>query len=198
MSQVETNHDASETPTTARGGQLNGDSSRAPAKANSGIQMAPGAPPCVDHARVQPESQPPAGEARQAAPAEVSDAVDAGALETLCSMDVGDEGFMAKIIELFLGDLSKRLEALKAAAETRDGDALKRIAHALKGSCGHFGATRLAALCRKMEQVGAQQQVGDASETFLELEAEAGRVRIALEAAKKISPTNSLMMEEPD
>jgi HPt (histidine-containing phosphotransfer) domain-containing protein len=113
-------------------------------------------------------------------------------------MDVGDEGFMAKIIELFLADLSERIKAMKAAAETRDGDALKRVAHALKGSCGHFGATRLAALCRKMEQVGMQQPVGNASETLLELVAEAGRVRIALEAAQKISPTNSALMEEPD
>lgn len=139
-----------------------------------------------------PASRPPAQVE------ETGDAVDAGALETLRSMDAGDEGFMAKIIELFLADLTERIEALKAAAETRDGDALKRIAHALKGSCGHFGAMRLAALCRKMEQIGTQQPVGDSGETFFELETEAGRVRIALEEAQKISPTNSVTMEEPD
>ena len=54
----------------------------------------------------------------------------------------------------------------------------------MKGSFWHYGATRLAALCRKMGQIAALQPVGDASGTFLELEAEAGRVRIALEAAK--------------
>jgi len=157
-----------------------------------------GAPASSPQAQVQAEAQPAAGEAMKAATAETGDAVDAGALETLRSMDSGDEGFMAKIIELFLADLTERIEALKAAAETRDGEALKRIAHALKGSCGHFGATRLAALCRKMEQIGTQQPVGDPSEAFLELETEAGRVRIALEAAQKISPTNSVTMEEPD
>jgi hypothetical protein len=39
-----------------------------------------------------------------------------------------------------------------------------------------------------MEQIGAQQPVGDASEVLLELQAEAGRVRIALEEAKKLTP----------
>jgi CheY-like chemotaxis protein len=156
------------------------------------------APASGTQTRAQPDSQPAAGEAMNAAPAELGEAVDPGALETLRSMDAGDEGFMAKIIELFLADLSERIDALKVAAQTRDGDALGRIAHALKGSCGHFGATRLAALCRKMEQIGAQQPVGDASEVLLELQAEAGRVRIALEEAKKLTPPNSALMEEPD
>ena len=56
---------------------------------------------------------------------EVGDAIDAGAIDTLRSMDSGDEGFMGKIIELFLADLTERLAALKAAAEARDGRALK-------------------------------------------------------------------------
>jgi HPt (histidine-containing phosphotransfer) domain-containing protein len=113
-------------------------------------------------------------------------------------MDAGDEGFMTKISELFLADSTERIEALKAAAATRDGPALRSIAHALKGSCGHFGATRLAALCRKMEQIGMQDPVGDPVEVLRNLEAEADRVRVALEEeAKRISSTKS-MMEESD
>jgi CheY-like chemotaxis protein len=149
-------------------------------------------------ARAQSESQPSADPTEAVLPEELAEAVDAGALETLRSMDAGDEGFMVKIIELFLADLTERVEALKVAAKKRDGDALRRIAHALKGSCGHFGAAHLAALCRKTEQVGLQQPIGDASEVILELEAEADRVRIALEAAKTFLPTNSIMMEESD
>jgi len=104
-------------------------------------------------------------------------------------MDTGDEGFVNKIIELFLVDTDERVAAMKVAAEKGDGAELKRVAHALKGSCGHFGAARLAALCRKMEQIGTRQPVENAIGTYLELEAEAGRVRVALEAAKEISPT---------
>jgi len=126
----------------------------------------------------------PAGVSNDA-PAELGDAVDPAAMETLRSMDAGDEGFLLEIIDLFLTDLTERMAAMKVAAETRDGPTLKSIAHTVKGSCGHFGATGLAALCREMGQVAVRQPVGDPRETFLRLEAEAGRVRVALEEAKR-------------
>jgi HPt (histidine-containing phosphotransfer) domain-containing protein len=134
------------------------------------------------------------------APEALGDAVDATALATLRSMDTGDEDFMAKIIELFLIDLTERLVTLKSAAETRDGPGMKSVAHALKGSCGHFGAVRLASLCRKMEQLAIQDPVGDPAELFLQLRDEADRVRVALEAEGKSSAKNSATnsMEESD
>ncbi len=142
-------------------------------------------------------SMPETGPPKVASP-EVVDAIDPGAIETLRSMDSGEEGFMGKIIELFLTDLTERLAALNAAAKILDGCALKSVAHALKGSCGHFGAKNLAALCRKMEHVGLQQPVGDPAETLAQLEAEAGRVRLALEEALRTSSPNSVTMEESD
>ncbi len=146
------------------------------------------------------DSSSTVADAIKPAPEALGDAVDAGALATLRSMDTGDEDFMAKIIELFLIDLTERLVALKAAAETRDGPGLKSVAHALKGSCGHFGAVRLAALCRKMEHLAIQDPVGDPAELFLQLKAEADRVRVALEAEGKSSAKNSATnsMEESD
>jgi CheY-like chemotaxis protein/HPt (histidine-containing phosphotransfer) domain-containing protein len=129
---------------------------------------------------------------------EIGDAVDAGALETLRSIDAGDEGFMTKIIELFLWDLTERVSAITLAAENRDGAALKSIAHALKGSCGHFGAARLAALCRTLEQIGARESAADPREAVRSLVAEADRVRIALEAVEEDLRKNSVTMEESD
>src|SRR5262249_9800156 len=123
------------------------------------------------------DDKPATAEQASSAAEELPEPIDAGAIETLRSMDAGDEGFVAKIIDLFLGDLEERIEALREAVSKRDGDALKRLAHALKGSCGHFGAARLAALCRKLEQIAAEQPVGDASEALQELIAEADRVR---------------------
>ncbi len=157
----------------------------------------------VSQTQMQPERQPAVAQAPAHPPANFSPAVDAGALENLRSMDAGDEGFMAKIIELFLADSTERIEGMKLASATRDGDALRRLAHALKGSCGHFGAARLAALCHKVEQIGAEQPAGDASEALRELSAEADRVRIALEEARDLAPANSAnansaMKEEND
>jgi CheY-like chemotaxis protein len=134
--------------------------------------------------RIVPESQSASAAVSKAAPVDLGNAIDPTSIANLRAMDAGDEGFLTGIIQLFLADLVERLAALKVAAATRDGAALKSIAHALKGSCGHFGAARLTELCRKMGQIAAQQPVGEANETFLELEAEAARVRSALEEAK--------------
>ncbi|HLI78413.1 MAG TPA: response regulator [Candidatus Binataceae bacterium] len=149
-----------------------------------------------------PEPQPLPADAQAARdeapnlPEDLGPAVDAAALETLRSMDAGEEGFLTKIIDLFLADSSGRIAALETAAATRDGDALKRLAHALKGSCGHFGATRLAMLCRKLEQIGAEQPVGDASVALRELIAESERVRVALEQARNLAPANPAQRED--
>ncbi len=150
---------------------------------------APSAAATSDAGSAAAEDRRAAGSANGAEDSEFGDAVDAGALETLRSIDTGDEDFMTKIIELFLVDMDERIAAMQVAAENGDGSELKRVAHALKGSCGHFGANRLAALCRKMEQIGAQQPVENAPATYLELAAEAARVRVALEKAQTISQT---------
>jgi HPt (histidine-containing phosphotransfer) domain-containing protein len=103
----------------------------------------------------------------------------------LGALSADDASFVPKIIELFLDDLAERIEGLRVAAATRDGNAIKRIAHALKGSCGHFGANHLATLCRALEQIATQQPMGDPDDALRGLIAEADRVRIALQAAKE-------------
>jgi CheY-like chemotaxis protein len=154
----------------------------------------------ISPSQAKPQKLPAPGAVQPAAPStgDLGDAVDAVALEALRSIDEGDEGFMTRIIDLFLGDLSERLEALQVATAARDGDALKRLAHALKGSCGHFGATQLAALCRRIEQIGLQRPVPDAGPTLRELEAEAARVRVALEKVKTTALADGAAMEEPE
>jgi CheY-like chemotaxis protein len=159
-------------------------------------KIAPPTAPVPAPASAEQAASEPAKEASPAMEAspdreDIGPPVDEVALENLRSMDAGDEGFMAQIIDLFLSDLRERIDALKEAAVQRDGDALKRVAHALKGSCGHFGAAHLAALCRKTEQIGIQQPVGDASAIIREMETEATRVRTALEKAKADAIANS-------
>lgn len=117
----------------------------------------------------------------------INSSVDPEALEALRAMDSEDQGFMEKIIDLFLLDMNERLATMGVAAKERNTEPIKKTAHALKGSCGHFGAERLASLCRKMEQVCAEEPMADPDTTFHELAAEAARVRIALLRAKKVS-----------
>ncbi|MCM2360657.1 MULTISPECIES: Hpt domain-containing protein [unclassified Pseudomonas] len=59
------------------------------------------------------------------------------------------EGDYPKLLETFLDDSRKRVEALRQARD--DAKALGQIAHSFKGSSGNLGAVRLAQLCQLLE-----------------------------------------------
>ncbi|VVM90586.1 hypothetical protein PS664_02775 [Pseudomonas fluorescens] len=59
------------------------------------------------------------------------------------------EGEYPKLLDTFLDDSQKRVEALRQARD--DAKALRRIAHSFKGSSGNLGAVRLAQLCQLLE-----------------------------------------------
>jgi Hpt domain-containing protein/response regulator receiver domain-containing protein len=65
------------------------------------------------------------------------------------------EGFgsdlKAKLGELFVRDVGKRLEELRYAVQRADIPAVARLAHAIKGSAANLGAQHLAQLCADIE-----------------------------------------------
>lgn len=63
-----------------------------------------------------------------------------------------DPALVRELVELFLSDGPPRLEAMRAAVEDGDGDALWQQAHALRGSSAMVGATAVAELCELLEQ----------------------------------------------
>lgn len=64
-----------------------------------------------------------------------------------------------KLLETFLDDSQKRVEALRKARD--DAKALGIIAHSFKGSSGNLGAVRLASLCQLLEDTSATQAQAD-------------------------------------
>jgi len=120
----------------------------------------------------------PTGRASSAA---YADSVDPSALAALRSIDSDGEQFLQKLIAMFLNDLTERVEAMKSAIDKGDADALGRFAHALRGSCGNFGANKLLALCKQMEQIAQARTLATAAALYHELAQEASRVRHALE-----------------
>ena len=64
------------------------------------------------------------------------------------------EGEYPKLLDTFLDDSQKRIEALRKAGA--DAKALGRIAHSFKGSSGNLGAVRLAQLCQLLEAEAVQ------------------------------------------
>jgi CheY-like chemotaxis protein/HPt (histidine-containing phosphotransfer) domain-containing protein len=101
--------------------------------------------------------------------------------------ELGDQGFLAELYELFLEDVPAQLEALRKDIEGGDAPSVERVAHTLKGSCGNIGATRMAAICAELEEAGRSGDLPCALALAARLKAELGRVRVALEEQLKSS-----------
>ncbi|CAN5790733.1 hypothetical protein BH23ACT12_BH23ACT12_20330 [soil metagenome] len=85
--------------------------------------------------------------------------VDTTKLGDLRALDrPGRERFLTKIGTVFLSDAHRRVDEMAAGLKSEDTPKVVMAAHALKGSCSYLGATRLAELCRALEQ---QAEAGD-------------------------------------
>lgn len=92
----------------------------------------------------------------------------------------GAGGLVAELVELFVGDVPPRLEAMRQALSARDPEALTRTAHSLKGSAATLGADGMAELCRQMEAYGRAGEVPQAEGLLESLEVEFERVKRSL------------------
>jgi HPt (histidine-containing phosphotransfer) domain-containing protein len=95
--------------------------------------------------------------------------------------EMGDE-FVAEIIDVFLADLSERVRTIGLQMSRDDRAGVAATAHAIKGSCGHFGAARLMELCRDLEDRARRESGGDIEIAVFTMVAETERVLAALEA----------------
>ncbi|HET7807529.1 MAG TPA: response regulator [Gaiellaceae bacterium] len=76
--------------------------------------------------------------------------LDASAIESLRDLD--GEGFLAEVIDTFLGEAPALVAALRTTREEGDSEELRRTAHILKSNGQIFGARRFWELCRELEQ----------------------------------------------
>lgn len=97
------------------------------------------------------------------------------ALNTIREMS-GNQDVFRELLEMFISDSTERLQAMRAALEANNAQALEREAHALKGSCANFGAERLEEMCLRLQQLGSQGEIAPAREMFPSLEAELRRL----------------------
>src|SRR4029078_6369127 len=80
--------------------------------------------------------------------------LDEGVLAELRESTGGDIGFVRELIETYLADTPVQLDAMSAAVEADDADALVKPAHTLKSSSATIGAMRLSAVARELEMAG--------------------------------------------
>jgi len=78
--------------------------------------------------------------------------VDRSRLADLVALgDNGDPGWMSALIQQFITDASARLSALREALQRNEFAAARMEAHALKGSSGNIGITRMSEACQDLQ-----------------------------------------------
>jgi HPt (histidine-containing phosphotransfer) domain-containing protein len=80
--------------------------------------------------------------------------VDERVLNEVMQSTGDDIGFVRELIQTYLADAPAQLEAMTAAVEADDADALVRPAHTLKSSSATVGAMRLSSVARELEMAG--------------------------------------------
>jgi len=94
----------------------------------------------------------------------------------------GDRELLAEISRLFVDDAPGHLQRIRAALDARDGDALRRAAHGLKGAAANFDADAVVAIARQLEDMGSEGNFDDHDRAWRELTNETERLISALRA----------------
>ena len=107
--------------------------------------------------------------------------IDIQALEQIRALR-GDGGanLVTKIIGVYLSDAPARLRSLQEAVARGDAAAMRRAAHAFKSASANLGATGLAELCRRMEDLGRASSIQGAQSLVAEIETEYAQVAAEL------------------
>jgi HPt (histidine-containing phosphotransfer) domain-containing protein len=107
--------------------------------------------------------------------------VDLSVLEALGALsDDGDE-FVARLVVTFIADSQARLATLWDALAAGDAATFERAAHAVKGSSANMGATRMASLAARLQDVGKRSALDTAEPLVQQLQAELEHARELLQ-----------------
>jgi HPt (histidine-containing phosphotransfer) domain-containing protein len=100
----------------------------------------------------------------------------------------GQPDVVVEFIDLFLGDLPARREAIRAALRDGDVEQVRAAAHALKSSAAYIGAGELARLCKEVELAARGGDLVTAASRGSDLEAEAERAASFLAMRRNATP----------
>jgi len=90
-----------------------------------------------------------------------ADVLDRARLEELLDLDPGDPSMLLRFIGRFGAGSAQTMTTLVEARDTGRAHDMGRAAHALKGSAANLGATRLATLCKELEDLGDEGGLAD-------------------------------------
>ncbi len=82
----------------------------------------------------------------------------------------GDREFLKELMEIFLEDVPERLGEIKVAVASRDGEAMARAAHSVKGAAANLSANAVREAAFHIEQAGRDGDLTNADEHVQTLE----------------------------
>lgn len=109
-------------------------------------------------------------------------AIDQQALANLAAVGGDDPGFLGEMIELFLEQAPRHLEALRNALASGDAKAIGKAAHQVKSSSFYLGARRMSELCAQTETLARDGSATAVTELITAIMVEFDMVRRALRA----------------
>lgn len=92
----------------------------------------------------------------------------------------GQPSMLRKIIGLYIESAPAQIERMRDAVAAGDSEALRQAAHTLKSSSANLGATRLADLCKELEQRGRDRRLDGAAALLPDVDRHYARARDAL------------------
>ena len=98
-------------------------------------------------------------------------------LEAALELMDGDADLLKEVLQIFVEDVPRKMNGLHKALDSADADAIRFEAHSIKGSSANIGADLVRELAIKIEQAGAEHQIGTALELFEQLESEQTRLK---------------------
>jgi two-component system, sensor histidine kinase and response regulator len=97
----------------------------------------------------------------------------------------GDRPLLQQLLAIFRTDAPRLMSAIRQAAAAEDADALRRSAHALKGSLGTLGAPRAFQAAAGLEEVARTDGVAKARDELQLLEEEMAALQKVLAEARR-------------
>ena len=114
-----------------------------------------------------------------------SSPIDRETLNTLLDAVGGDPEFLAELLDEFFKDAPVQFQNMENALATHNTEAFRRAAHSMKSNSANFGALALSSMCKDLEEMGKNGQLGEAAPLLAQAKAEYPTVKSALEAALK-------------
>jgi two-component system, sensor histidine kinase and response regulator len=93
----------------------------------------------------------------------------------------GDEDLLRELVAIFRQDCPAYMQSVRAGVESKEGEALSRAAHTLKGPLGTLGFDEAQQFALQLEEVARRGEMDNVEQAFAELEREMCRIEPLLD-----------------